>query len=452
MIPDYPMAGPPDMTLSGFVRLLAEQDSPANGEAEAMYAACLAEGVSPVTHLAFFWHESHFGKLGICQDYDTKNPGNVRSPEDPSLGEIIPTRGGPFAKFPTWENGTLDWGKRIRGPKYAGAGLMTVRQVLPKYAPTGDNNDPEAYIRSVLTYVETHGIPDIVDAQVATLSASSPPQEAGMVTHHGLTGLRDRRGELPRNSSGGPNQQRSVSSKHGVVIHYQGPDVPASADDWALLQADARYHIAKDWSSADAGIQHGDGLMYHLSIGRDGTANLCRDFQAVLWHCGTQKNASALAWHVMLGGRQHATPAQLVTLERLADEALAAGLTTRRQLTGHLEESATSCPGTLMGDFILPWRAGESIGAPPMADGHYFSATGYYVGGAFFQFWSEYGALPIFGLPLSNEQPGPCEDGATRTIQWFERARFEYHPEEAAGYTVLVTRLGAAAMASLDLS
>ena len=46
----------------------------------------------------------------------------MRTPEDPALGTAIPILGrGNFAKYPSWENGLLDWCKRLKGPKYAGA-------------------------------------------------------------------------------------------------------------------------------------------------------------------------------------------------------------------------------------------------------------------------------------------------------------------------------------------
>ena len=266
------------------------------------------------------------------------------------------------------------------------------------------------------------------------------------MNHYGLTNLVDRRTDLPRSHLGGPQEQRLVASKSGIVVHYNGPPVPLTMPDWNLIRSDALYHIRKDWDHGEAGTQHGDGLMYHLAIERDGTADLCRDFADVLWHCGTRKNGSALAFFVVMGGDQRATKAQLATLDRLCEEAIDAALTSRARVTGHLEESPSSCPGTLMADFILPFRANMVEEVPPVADGHYFQETGYYVGGAFFRFWTEFGGLPIFGYPLSNEQQGPCEDSVTRTVQWFERARMEYHPDEPDGYTVLLTRLGSEIM------
>lgn len=255
----------------------------------------------------------------------------------------------------------------------------------------------------------------------------------------GLTGLTDRRADLPRNARGGPNTQRPVASKLGIVLHYNGPAVPATMDDWALIRADAAYHIAKDWSLGELGVQQGDGLMYHLAIARDGRAWLTRSFNDCLWHCGTIKNYSALAWMLVMGGNQRATVAQLDTLARLTNEAVAAGLTMPSTVRGHMEESATSCPGTLMKDFVIPYRAGAYPDGGAVADGQYFHETGYYVGGGFYRFWVDNGGLRIFGYPVSDEFATPDEWAPTglRTIQVFERSVMEYWPENPAASVTL---------------
>jgi hypothetical protein len=62
----------------------------------------------------------------------------------------------------------------------------------------------------------------------------------------------------------------------------------------------------------------------------------------------------------------------------------------------------------------------------------YFEPTGHSLGGTFLNYWNRYGGLPIFGYPLSEEFQEQSEtDGKTYTVQYFERARFEHHPENA---------------------
>ncbi|HEU5015853.1 MAG TPA: hypothetical protein VFT66_25230 [Roseiflexaceae bacterium] len=67
-----------------------------------------------------------------------------------------------------------------------------------------------------------------------------------------------------------------------------------------------------------------------------------------------------------------------------------------------------------------------------------FPETGKCVSGRFLQYWQQNGGLPVFGYPLTNEQQ---ENGFT--VQYFERQRFELHPENQAPYDVLLGRLGA---------
>ena len=68
--------------------------------------------------------------------------------------------------------------------------------------------------------------------------------------------------------------------------------------------------------------------------------------------------------------------------------------------------------------------------AAPLAGAQYFKATGHNLGGGFREFWATHGGLPIFGSPISEER-GAVFAGQTETVQYFDRARFAYHPERA---------------------
>jgi hypothetical protein len=62
----------------------------------------------------------------------------------------------------------------------------------------------------------------------------------------------------------------------------------------------------------------------------------------------------------------------------------------------------------------------------------YFSETGHMVKEAFLRFWHREGGLASFGYPISEELPEiSSADGKVYTVQYFERARFEWHPTEA---------------------
>ena len=55
---------------------------------------------------------------------------------------------------------------------------------------------------------------------------------------------------------------------------------------------------------------------------------------------------------------------------------------------------------------------------------------------------SSHESLALFGLPLSGLMTETLSDGKQYQVQWFERARFELHPENAAPYDVLLGLLG----------
>jgi lipoprotein-anchoring transpeptidase ErfK/SrfK len=76
------------------------------------------------------------------------------------------------------------------------------------------------------------------------------------------------------------------------------------------------------------------------------------------------------------------------------------------------------------------------------AEAKYFPETQHSVGNAFLDYYNAHGALDQFGYPLSEEFQEKAADGKTYTVQYFERNRFEYHPENAAPYNVLLGLLG----------
>jgi hypothetical protein len=99
----------------------------------------------------------------------------------------------------------------------------------------------------------------------------------------------------------------------------------------------------------------------------------------------------------------------------------------------------------------------------PKADphtAHYFRETGHAIAPQFWAFWSSHGleldgnkrsktpaeSIALFGFPISEAQKERNADGGVFLTQWFERARFEYHPENKPPFDVLLGRLGAEAL------
>ncbi len=68
----------------------------------------------------------------------------------------------------------------------------------------------------------------------------------------------------------------------------------------------------------------------------------------------------------------------------------------------------------------------------------YFPETDHLVGNGFLKYWQNFGGLATFGYPISEEM---TENGTT--VQYFQRARFEWHPGAAPQrYDVLLGLLG----------
>jgi hypothetical protein len=61
----------------------------------------------------------------------------------------------------------------------------------------------------------------------------------------------------------------------------------------------------------------------------------------------------------------------------------------------------------------------------------FFPATDHSLNFGFKAYWEANGGIAIFGLPISEEFTEREADGTARTVQYFERARFEYHKEFA---------------------
>ena len=72
-----------------------------------------------------------------------------------------------------------------------------------------------------------------------------------------------------------------------------------------------------------------------------------------------------------------------------------------------------------------------------------FGETEKTVKGTFLEYWDSHGGLAQQGYPISEEmQERSDTDGTTYTVQYFERAVFELHPENQPPYDVLLSQLG----------
>ncbi|HEX5504056.1 MAG TPA: kelch repeat-containing protein [Thermomicrobiales bacterium] len=93
---------------------------------------------------------------------------------------------------------------------------------------------------------------------------------------------------------------------------------------------------------------------------------------------------------------------------------------------------------------ILQERTGHGTAPPAQPkDGFaYFQVTGHNVAQDFYAYWQANGGLAQFGYPVTEEYQERLEDGKTYTVQYFERARFERHPENQPPWDIELGQFG----------
>lgn len=102
---------------------------------------------------------------------------------------------------------------------------------------------------------------------------------------------------------------------------------------------------------------------------------------------------------------------------------------------------------SLLGVFLYQQKYGTT-GAPNQqpnvgTGSQLFTQTGHRLGGKFLDYWNSHGGLAQQGYPISDEFTEQSDlDGKKYLVQYFERAVFEYHPENQAPYDVLLSQLG----------
>ena len=84
------------------------------------------------------------------------------------------------------------------------------------------------------------------------------------------------------------------------------------------------------------------------------------------------------------------------------------------------------------------------------ANSQYFQATGHNLSGKFLTYWKASGGLALFGYPLSEPFSEKSQaNGLLYTVQYFEKAKMELHPEQTnSAYAVQLALLGAERLSS----
>lgn len=131
------VVGGPTISADFINQVLSKYGSPAAGTGQDLYSLGQQHNIDPAFALAVFFNESGFGKAGEAAI--THSLGNLR----PVSGESFEQDG--YAGFDTWQDGYRAFYTLVSGPLYVGSGLTTPEAIMPRYAPSGDHNNPSHY-------------------------------------------------------------------------------------------------------------------------------------------------------------------------------------------------------------------------------------------------------------------------------------------------------------------
>jgi hypothetical protein len=195
------------------------------------------------------------------------------------------------------------------------------------------------------------------------------------------------------------------------------------------------------WQSAQARIQPGVTAMELNEIGREVAAATRPGSRVVIVGQGAPE-----VFYV--SGRTGWALAEddfgIARVQELQDDGAAYLLSTDQEWLGRHRDYA----GLLTNYSVLKLARGYILFdlnvKPAASDRAYFLQSGHTLGGEFKRFWETHGGVARLGYPISEEvrEVNPL-DGQERTVQYFERAVLEYHPElESAGRAVMLAAVG----------
>lgn len=434
------------ITRDGFIRVLrdkaaagviAERDPGQYYDANLQITDSKGRHVDALFMLAMFNHESTMGRYGVAQT--THSWGNTRKP---TFGAVPigaePGASGEFPIFRDWLDGMKSTAARLVTEQYVYNGVSThpktkqtygprttIREVFDHpstlvWAPAGDMNDPAGYLRAMLDFMNRYA----EDAPIYRI-----PKPA-MVERHS------------------PNYGGYPSARDIRMIVNHRTDDPS-------VESVLRYFASKGTASSNYVIDT-DGTIYEvvplgLSPWTNGDVNkpdLSNPIIAEIVNAGLNPNPFCATIEHVGARNDRMTPAQLASSAHLSawiaqEEGLPLD---RTHIVGHNQFNSVSrwyCPGWTDAEWATVMSGAQAWAQheTPLPEGRMFPETGHGIGGGFKWFWENNGGLMIFGYPITDELQ---EDG--RTVQYFERAVFEYHPENDDPFKVLLRRLGAEAL------
>jgi hypothetical protein len=137
----HSIVGAPTISAQKVNDVLCANNSPACGTGASLYTYGAAAGIDPAWALAFFNHESSYGKAGVARY--SKSIGNMRCMDG------YPCVGG-YAYFSSWEQGYQAYYSLLKSATYIGGGKTTIEAIVPTWAPPSDGNDDATYISSLI--------------------------------------------------------------------------------------------------------------------------------------------------------------------------------------------------------------------------------------------------------------------------------------------------------------
>ncbi|HUS15682.1 MAG TPA: glucosaminidase domain-containing protein [Chloroflexia bacterium] len=143
---DYNVQAPPSVSATTIDQVLASYNSPAAGSGALFYDFGLQYGIDPAYALAFYIHESSAGTKGVARF--THSIGNIRT--TPGYKDYEGYR-----SYDSYAAGIEDWYKLIKELYIEGWGLTTPKAIIARYAPWGDNNNPDIYAATVKSLVDS---------------------------------------------------------------------------------------------------------------------------------------------------------------------------------------------------------------------------------------------------------------------------------------------------------
>jgi hypothetical protein len=143
---DYNLQAPPSVSAATIDQVLDSYHSPAAGSGAVFYDLGVQYGIDPAYALAFYIHESAAGTKGVARF--THGIGNIRV--TPGYKDYEGYR-----SYDTFAAGIEDWYKLIKELYIGGWDLQTPTAIIARYAPWGDNNNPDIYAATVMSLVDS---------------------------------------------------------------------------------------------------------------------------------------------------------------------------------------------------------------------------------------------------------------------------------------------------------